>query len=189
VPDLKIVSQNNFDHYLHAAHSAAETIILRAFEQITHSKTCESPIETGLLFGFIARWLENRIWRLPEVTTFYDIATELTAEIFIQKKFGRYRADFGIHVTASADGKFLDKWFAIECDGHDFHNTRDAAKRDRSRDREMIADGITVIRFTGSEIYEDAVECAEQVERIITSMYATWLGNDYPEFEPWGIPA
>lgn len=46
---------------------------------------------------------------------------------------------------------------AIECDGHDFHEkTKEQARRDKSRDRLLMANGIHTIRFTGSEVFRRA---------------------------------
>lgn len=54
--------------------------------------------------------------------------------------------------------------FAIELDGHDFHErTKEQARKDRSRERAFIAAGWQVLRFTGSEVYEDAEACVEEV--------------------------
>lgn len=53
---------------------------------------------------------------------------------------------------------------AIECDGHDFHErTKEQAKKDRSRDRRLQKAGLTVFRFTGSEIWGDPCACADQI--------------------------
>ena len=50
---------------------------------------------------------------------------------------------------------------AVECDGHDFHErTKEQAARDRSRDRELQDAGVTIYRFTGSEIHNDPIGCA-----------------------------
>lgn len=53
---------------------------------------------------------------------------------------------------------------AIECDGHAFHErTKEQAAKDRKRDRDLLVAGYPVMRFTGSEIYADPVQCASQV--------------------------
>lgn len=53
--------------------------------------------------------------------------------------------------------------FVVECDGHEFHErTKEQAARDRSRDRQLQANGIPILRFTGSEIYRDPVRCARE---------------------------
>lgn len=67
-----------------------------------------------------------------------------------------YRIDFAMLVG--------DERFAIELDGHDFHErTKEQARRDKSRDRALVKDGWKVVRFTGSEVFADATDVAEQV--------------------------
>lgn len=62
------------------------------------------------------------------------------------------------------------KRFVIECDGHDYHEkTKKQAKRDKERDRNMTQLGYTVIRFTGSEIFENPIVCARETFNIIAS--------------------
>lgn len=52
----------------------------------------------------------------------------------------------------------------IYCDGHEFHErTKEQAKRDRSVDRWLQANGRIVLRFTGSEIWNEAQKCAEDI--------------------------
>ena len=76
-----------------------------------------------------------------------------------------YRADF-LAVALNANGPpHTWDWVqaVIECDGHDFHErTKEQAARDRSRDREMTAAGLHVLRFTGSEIWKDPLKCATE---------------------------
>lgn len=44
----------------------------------------------------------------------------------------------------------------IECDGHDFHEkTKEQAIHDKKRDRKLITNGFLILRFTGSEIYNN----------------------------------
>lgn len=51
----------------------------------------------------------------------------------------------------------------IECDGHNFHErTKAQAKRDRKRDRILQSLGYVVFRFTGSEIWRNPLQCANQ---------------------------
>jgi len=135
-------------------------------------KRCESPLEKVLLAS-MRRYLEmsfhvaigptriatpvNAVW--PEWPSPYH-------EIIIipQSQIGNYRADFLVGVQ-SANGNF---WIVVECDGHDFHEkTKEQARRDRARDRWMQMNGITVLRFTGSEIYEDPESCGDQVAECV----------------------
>ena len=50
----------------------------------------------------------------------------------------------------------------VECDGPEHKS-----KLDKRRDRELLAThGLSVVRFTNSEIQRDAIECAEQTIRV-----------------------
>jgi hypothetical protein len=45
----------------------------------------------------------------------------------------------------------------VECDGFDYHSDKKAFTKDRQRDRAMFSKGLEVLRFSGSEIYNDPV--------------------------------
>lgn len=86
-----------------------------------------------------------------------------------QMPWGPYRVDFMVSVPCPNGDTAL---FAIECDGHDFHErTKEQALRDRSRDRTLLQAGIQTLRFTGSEIWADAGRCADEVLAFIDQLY------------------
>lgn len=73
-----------------------------------------------------------------------------------------YRIDFAVFVI-DQKGEVVGK-IAVEMDGHEFHErTKEQAKRDKSRDRKLVAAGWSVLRFTGSEIWANARKCATEV--------------------------
>lgn len=133
---------------------------------------CESPIEKLMLLAL--RYMDVHGMApevcdaptLPLATLFACEPRDYILRIYPQRVIraaGKdYRADFLIvfkpHDAAAPFG------IVIECDGHEFHErTKDQAQRDKSRDRDMIARGLTVMRFTGSEIYKDATAVADEV--------------------------
>ena len=70
------------------------------------------------------------------------------------------RVDFLISVSDFGQWRSL----VVECDGHDFHErTKQQASRDRSRDRAFQENGLSVFRFTGSDLWNDPMGCAHQV--------------------------
>lgn len=128
----------------------------------------ESPIEAamGSALYAVARVhadeVRYRHHGTPEAPT--DIAIEQQAII------GDYRVDFLIIGSvmvefASAGGpKYGTAQMIVECDGHDYHEkTKEQAKRDKSRDRQLQAAGYPVFRYTGSEIWADVFGCATEV--------------------------
>jgi very-short-patch-repair endonuclease len=118
----------------------------------------ESPIERRLLSALrrsfkMLRFSDSPCW------------TNGDLELRPQREAGRYRLDFAIESQRH-------KWkLAIECDGHAFHErTKEQAQHDKSRDRDLVGDGWTVLRFTGSEIHKNAAACADQILETATEL-------------------
>jgi len=104
---------------------------------------------------------------LPESFEYYDRYV-VTPQAVVQ----RFRLDFLVEyhgwvraVTEPQTSVPLRLQAAVECDGHEFHErTKEQATRDRSRDRALQQDdGMLVCRFTGQEIWRDALGCAREV--------------------------
>ena len=110
---------------------------------------CESPIE-ALFYAALEHMTGNRAFPCAESFP----RTQ-------QAKIGQYRADFLFTVV---DPSGAARKLVVELDGHDFHErTKEQASRDKARDRFMTAQGIQVVRFTGSEIWANPLACAEDV--------------------------
>lgn len=123
-------------------------------------KRCESPIEQLLLAGLLIQTMGHPDFEFlirPEFPT--GLRPERPVVICVpQFKIGPYRADFAILNSRKRE------MIIVECDGHDFHErTKEQATRDRSRDRWMTTGGYTVLRFTGSEIHNDALAVADEI--------------------------
>jgi len=91
---------------------------------------------------------------------------EPTLIIRPQAQLDGWRVDFLIHAYDFARKGGPRGWrkLIIECDGHDFHErTKQQAAKDRARDRTVQLNDYSVLRFTGSELYANAWDCAEQV--------------------------
>lgn len=128
------------------------------------SSKCESPIELDFLAALIEA-MSGQFGR-PEAENDHLVCGG-SVRFGSQHEIGPYRADFYIEA-----GKRGEPWLRIvvECDGHDYHErTKEQAARDKSRDRWMTLQHITVLRFTGSEIYKNAQSCAEQIVNIMCS--------------------
>jgi len=141
------------------------------------SARCESPIERVMaaalihcfkygsdgFFGGDGPWFgwDDRVWSDPVAFP--------GCHIWPQTQVGIYRADFFIAWEVETHrGPVKRGNFVIECDGHDHHErTKEQAAHDRRRDRWMTEQGITVIRFTGSEIWANPSSCAQSVMDIM----------------------
>lgn len=136
------------------------------------TKDSQSPIET--MFGCaLVMELEMRldVWSGVEETSFSSKQGDTLESVilppvqgiycFYQVKIGEYRVDFLVAVRTL---EFGTGYFAVELDGHDFHEkTKSQAARDKSRDRYLQSRGVAVFRFSGSEVWNNPADCASSV--------------------------
>ena len=146
-----------------AAQNAASHVI-----DLADQPEGDSPIEQILSIALISEihsgcheHSEIFCCRRGEISRFDDRCAPLGEAVLIVERqidIGGWRVDFLIH-THGFSPKLI-----VECDGHDFHErTKEQAAKDRARDREFQANGYTVFRFTGSEIWRDPCKCADQI--------------------------
>ena len=106
-----------------------------------------------------------------------------------QAQIGKYRADFLVtyhdlsktYWERSGERDSLAPFsLVVEVDGHDFHErTKDQARRDKKRDRDIQNLGFMVLRFTGSDVWADPLKCATEVLRIARRQ---WAAKWEPQF-------
>lgn len=92
----------------------------------------------------------------------FGALNEMALRVTPQFKVGKYRVDFLI------DGTNI----CVELDGHEYHKTKEQRTRDAKREREIESLGYRVVRFTGSEVFRDPIDCAYDVF------------NVYAEYQP-----
>lgn len=117
----------------------------------------ESPLERKLFEAIVSKSQGfSQDLQRPVLHLLYDHKL-LTIQPQYQIKLSKnYRLDFLLTSRS--------KQLALEVDGHDYHErTKEQAKRDKERDRALVAAGFTVMRFTGSEIYHNADKAAREV--------------------------
>ena len=127
---------------------------------------CESPIEEVMYLALVNLFQYFSIFQAR-----YFV--EITTQRVIETGSRTYRTDISVEVhdlkTLNLDtDQYRVFKFAVECDGHEFHEkTKEQVRNDRKRERFLMKNGYTVIRFAGSEIYDDAQKCALEVWEII----------------------
>ena len=122
---------------------------------------CESPMELKLALalmatpGFVRRSQvdpPNRLGSWPGVGM----------RLLAQANYGRFRVDFAL-VSANRD-ETPYRCIVVEVDGHEWHErSKEQAEYDRARDRSIVANGASIFRFTGREVWRDADRCASEV--------------------------
>ena len=150
---------------------------------------CESPIEelmaAALIFMETPIYFDSGVDRHGSDRTLPDfpVQREYDAEVFLERvgpdgegvliypqaSVLNYRVDFLIAAKVYEYPDII--LLVVECDGHDFHEkTKEQARRDKRRDREMLAAGYRVFRFAGSEIHADPDACVEEIRKYLDGL-------------------
>jgi very-short-patch-repair endonuclease len=117
-----------------------------------HLGKLDSPLEVLFLEGLAMNHFLGGAG-IPPINQAKAIGPHAVFGIKTQYKIRNYRADF---LLVSWDGRAV----VVECDGHDYHErTKKQAAHDRKKDREVQAAGYMILRYTGSEIWKDPLEC------------------------------
>lgn len=80
----------------------------------------------------------------------------------------KYIVDFYFESDMYVNQFDTNKKIIIECDGHDFHQkTKEQVKYDNEREYDLKMAGYEIIRFSGSQIYNEPIKCAEDAYNYI----------------------
>jgi very-short-patch-repair endonuclease len=143
-PDMRPESEEATGEFRPISASVMSVVEILA-SAVTIAPDCESPIEVDL--GA----------RLSNAIRLMDDPNLLLVPQYV---LGSYRYDFAI----IRRGRPIT---LIECDGRDFHSTKDQLANDRAKDDLAAKEGVALFRFSGSEIFRDGRDC---VRRILHTM-------------------
>jgi very-short-patch-repair endonuclease len=158
-----------------------ESIYFSLSEHSSIVRNIKSPIEQIMLSILLNCYISKN-------STTADILQEcihpfkFTPIIEHQLKIKNYIVDFCIEIKKENEkgDEFIISKYIIECDGHDFHEkTKEQARKDKKRDRDLIALGYKVLRFTGSEIYNNYEDLIEEINKIINTDYDVYMDGNY----------
>lgn len=140
---------------------------------------CGSPVEQMLLFefktvfdGHVVDGLEHDRSKLVGTLIFPGVEwahINIYPQYPIPLEGKNCTADFMFEIADWRSGRRTVHFrLVVEVDGHDYHEkTKEQARHDKQRDRAMMKTGVYILRFTGSEIYRDAIEAATEVEQFL----------------------
>ena len=140
--------------------------ILKIHNELFESlKMCKSPIEQLVMMQLFAQKQRGLLldFKSQHAVGYYHVdfavwATTTPLDQLIAAAIDRTRRRM---LKLSAKGLIVK--YAIECDGHDFHEkTPEQAARDKKRDNFIQSQGWKVFRFTGREIWHDAKRVADE---------------------------
>lgn len=143
----------------------------------------ESPIERKLVLALLTSdggeyvappersvciWEgESRETKTIRHTPWVDLSR---MRVDLQMPVGKYRSDIVVTFEELTPAGLVSVSVYVEADGHDFHErTKEQARHDKQRDRFYVAKGLTLLRFTGSEIHKSPAKCAVEVLHLAAS--------------------
>ena len=85
----------------------------------------------------------------PIEKLFWEKAKPLIPDLEREVQLGEYRVDFFVRNSK----------LVIELDGHDYHKTKEQRTRDAQQMRYLLGLGYHTIRYTGTEIFNNADAC------------------------------
>jgi very-short-patch-repair endonuclease len=142
----------NCDHYFNDDKGC----MLCGVEYIDYGYPEEFKGNTVFLFNLMKMVRNQKKTESPIEEQLLQEMKKQGLEPKIQHEAGPYRLDFA----------FPEKKIGIECDGQEFHSTKEQRTHDANRDRYFMKEGWKVIRFTGSEIYNHAWQCVQDIKKI-----------------------
>jgi very-short-patch-repair endonuclease len=146
----------------HVKSYILEMIQSKLSDYIGVATTCESPLEFQLYQSVLA-YVKSFNKKEKE---YFWVANQCS----VRANGHNYRADIMIAVPGHESDKYSPR-LIVEVDGHEFHEkTKEQAKRDKERDRNLQMEGYRVMHFTGSEVFHKAYDCASQVIKMLESM-------------------
>lgn len=129
----------------------------REFRNAVDRHNIRSPIEQIFLMEWKAAKLEEQL------------SVQMLPQKVIETTEGTFNLDFFVtHVDSTKNFRI-----GVELDGHEFHEkTKHQVSQDKRRERAIVRSGITVMRFSGSEVYRDAQKCVAEIADFIRSQRA-----------------
>lgn len=145
---------------------------------------CESPVEQMLLVAMrISGYREGVIGFQCRIKSDQDLISCPPHPDYViiesQVKVDKYRVDFRFTYKDIKEifrdvSNHIVKTVLVECDGHDFHEkTKLQASKDKARDRKLTSLGYSLLRFTGSEIWNDPFKCCEEIYDFLQALPGT----------------
>lgn len=130
---------------------------------------CESPIEIWLLPWLIsAGHCLSKYHHFPIIKLATDLSDDNPIGIIPQFSLIRYRLDFVVCKYFKKNAALV----AVECDGADFHDP----KKDAIRDAKVLAEGVPIIRASGSDIMRNPAAVARRVMANLLNQTGTPVG-------------
>ena len=170
--ESKIKSELNYKNDLFKLLS--NYFIVQSNEEIKDFNVCE--ISNGISNQIIKRRKNRKYsnqFALPHQNAIGS-NIELLFEEGLKSLAIKYKSQHEIYkqgrLLSIIDFFIEDHNIAIYCDGFQYHYNKETVIKDRQQDRKLQLMGITVLRYTGSEIVGNLNECLRELKEFIDKL-------------------
>lgn len=158
---LKSIAGWYLEIFLTLPKKVQELILINNIRQKIYpsvlSEKIESPIEQIFITAFELYIMFNKK---------KDIFLFSQKEIIANGK--KYVVDFYFEEDENVNKFNTDKKIIIECDGYEFHQkTKEQVQKDNEREYNLKMEGYEILRFSGTQIYNNPFKCAEDTYNYI----------------------
>lgn len=142
-------------------------------EYDTEFKKVKSPLEGRFLISLLKKNFNDSMTGnvISEAGFLFTIRAQYEVDYGTKK----YYPDFCLTIFDGSSEKAISRIF-VEIDGHEFHEkTKDQVRHDKVRERHLLEYCDGIVRFSGSEVYDDSDECARESLEILSKKFAKYL--------------
>ena len=109
-------------------------------------------------------YVSKDIYSLFDSNFFLNILSQVP--IYLEDK--TYKVDFLVESYVYNDEEFeLTNPVVIELDGYKYHSTKEQRNKDCEKENNLKLAGYHVIRFTGSQVFNEPFECVRSVHKYV----------------------
>jgi len=119
----------------------------------THSQGKKEAKQLKSLIRKILAKSKIHITKSPLEDTLKQALEKRNIHFVTQEKIGKYRVDFF----------FPQARLVVEADGKEYHSTEEQRLKDFERQCEIMRRGYALLRFRGTEIYQDVEGCLDKI--------------------------
>lgn len=140
--------------------NVSETILKKINFLFDLKVYCQSPIEEIMFAALVMKSIDfekdhvyYKICPIPQYQTEVD----------------NYVSDFSVELLNYLTGKPITS-VLVECDGHNYHEvTKQQVTKRNERDLNLKKAGYDILHFSGSQIYNEPMKCAEDIFEYLVS--------------------
>ena len=142
-------------------------------EYDTEFEKVQSPLEGAYLASLLKENFTHSIvgWLLDRYGYQFNIESQY------EVNYGdiKYYPDFCLSIVDTNREKTIYQIF-VEIDGHEFHEkTKEQVRHDKLRERHLLENCDGIVRFSGSEVYDDPNECAYETLELMAKKFSNEL--------------